>query len=250
VLRQGLARAGLFAIGAIYAAVGVVAARIVFLGSRDRVAGMAGALRFLLARPHGQILVLLVVGGVAAYALWHAVEARRRKRFFVRAGHVVAALGYVALGWTGIRLLLRVRGSRGAARRGLGWLLSQPWGATALTIAGAVVVAGAISQIFQAVSGRLRDRFAARGAKGGATRLAMAIARFGLASRGIVFGIVGWFLIRTARESDPSQFREIGGALKVLSNTAAGPWLMGAVALGLIAYAAYLWTLAIAGRRR
>jgi hypothetical protein len=235
--------------GAIYAAMGVVAARIAFLGSRDRVAGMAEALRFLLARPHGQLLVLLVVGGVAAFALWHAAEARRRNGFVTRSGHVVAALGYAVLGWTGIRLLLRVRRGRAATRHGLEWLLSQPWGPPALTIAGGIVIAVAASQLSQAWSGRLRDRFAPRRSRGGATRFAMAIARFGLASRGIVFGIVGWFMIRAARESDPSQFREIGGALTVLSKTAAGPWLMGVVALGLVAYAAYLWTLAFVRRR-
>ena len=52
VLRHGLARVGYFAVGAIYAAMGVVAARIAFLGSKDRVAGMSEALRFLLARPN------------------------------------------------------------------------------------------------------------------------------------------------------------------------------------------------------
>ena len=236
--------------GAVYAAVGVVAARIAFLGSRDRIAGMAGALRFLLARPHGQLVVAAVVVGVAAFAIWHLAETRRRRGFFVRAGHVVAALGYAALGWTGIRLLLRVRGGRAATRRGLEWLLSQPWGPSALTVAGGVVLAVAASQVFQALSGRLRDRFAPARARDGATRLAMAIARFGLASRGVVFAIVGWFMIRTASESDPRQFREIGGALTVLSKTMAGPWLMGAVAVGLVAYALYLWTLAVAGRRR
>lgn len=240
-----LARAGLFAIGAVYAGVGVLAARVAFLGARDRVAGMPGALRFLLRQPHGTALLGAVVAGLTAYALWHAAETRRRRQGAIaRIGHAVAALGYAALAWTGVRLLLRVRGGGAPTRRGLEWLLSQSWGPAALTVVGGIVVAAAASQIYQAWSGRLRERFLRGSARRGGAGVAMAVARFGLASRGIVFGIVGWFILRTARESDPSQFHEIGGALRVMSNTAAGPWLMGAAGLGLIAYALYMWTLA------
>jgi hypothetical protein len=163
-----------------------------------------------------------------------------------RAGHLIAAIGYAAVAWTGVHLLLRLRvQSSVTSRKGLEWLLSQTWGGSVLTLAGAIVLLGSAGELRQAWSGRLRERFRARRMGRRASRLALSIARFGLAARGLVFGIVGWFLIRTAREKDPSQFREIGGALAVLSRTPAGPWLMGIAGLGLVAFAFYMWTLAV-----
>lgn len=249
LLRNLLARVGFFAIGAIYGAIGLVAARIAFLGARDRVAGMPGALRFILRQPHGPALLRVVVAGLVGFAIWHVGEAARRRsrrNSIERVGHLVAAAGYGALAWMGIRLLLRLRGGSSApARHGLAWILSRSWGASALTLAGLAVLLGALGQIWQAWSGRLTERFARRRLGRHGSRFALKAARFGLASRGVVLAIVGWFLLRTARERDPSQFREIGGALAVLSRTAAGPWLMGITALGLIAYAVYMWTLAL-----
>jgi hypothetical protein len=233
--------------GAVYAAIGIVAARVAFLGSRDRVAGMPGALRFISLQPHGQLILWGIVSGLTAFAIWQLAEAANpRRSAFQRLGRAAAGVGYGALAWTGVRFLIRVRkGTAPTHRAVLEWLLSQPWGAAALTGVAVIVLVGAVQQIVQAVSGRLRERFLGRVMGPRASSIALRIARVGLAARGVVFGIVGYFLIRTASERDASQFREIGGALRALSKTPAGPALMGVVALGLVAYAVYLWTLAL-----
>ena len=72
--------------------------------------------------------------------------------------------------------------------------------------------------------------------------------RFGIAARGIVFGIVGAFLIRAALQYDPQEARGLGGALQTLAKQPLGPWLLGAVALGLVAFG--LFMLSVARYRR
>jgi hypothetical protein len=52
-VRTAPERAGYFAIGLVYVAMGFVSARIAVLGARDRDHGVLGALRFLLDRPYG-----------------------------------------------------------------------------------------------------------------------------------------------------------------------------------------------------
>ena len=64
--------------------------------------------------------------------------------------------------------------------------------------------------------------------------------RLGIAARGIVFGVVGTFLIRAALEYDPQEARGLGGALQTLAQQPFGPWLLGAVALGLVAYGLFM----------
>ena len=61
----------------------------------------------------------------------------------------------------------------------------------------------------------------------------------GLAARGIAFLVSGWFLIKSGLQYDPNEARGLGGALEALASQPYGPWLLGLVALGLIAYGAY-----------
>jgi hypothetical protein len=72
--------------------------------------------------------------------------------------------------------------------------------------------------------------------------------RLGYAARGMVFGIVGIFLIQAALRFEPSEATGLGGALKELLHQPFGPWLLGLVALGLIAYG--LFMIAMARYRR
>lgn len=60
--------------------------------------------------------------------------------------------------------------------------------------------------------------------------------RLGIAARGIIFAVIGTFLVRAALAYDPQEARGLGGVLQTLAQQPLGPWLLGAVALGLVAY--------------
>ena len=62
----------------------------------------------------------------------------------------------------------------------------------------------------------------------------------GLAARGIVFMIIGVFLIVAALTAHPNQARGLSGALRALEQPPFGPWTLGVVALGLMAYGLYM----------
>jgi len=66
------------------------------------------------------------------------------------------------------------------------------------------------------------------------------IGRFGLAARGVVFCVIGFFLIQAARHSDASKARGSGEALKALEQQPYIPWVLGIVAVGLVAYGIYM----------
>ena len=58
----------------------------------------------------------------------------------------------------------------------------------------------------------------------------------GHVARAIVFGLVGIFLVKAAIDYKANEAIGIDGALAKLYNQAFGPWLLGAVATGLIAF--------------
>jgi hypothetical protein len=230
--------------------IGAVAARVAFMGARDRLAGMPGAIRVLLARSHGSALVWGVAIGLAAYALWRGSEVfNPRRAALARVDHAIGFLGYAALAWGAVRLLLHVRGrAPNVQRAGVEWLLSRAWGSTALTAIGIVVMAGGAYELYQGLSGRLRQRFTVGRRGRRVADVVLPIARVGLAARGVVFLVLGMFVIQAARKGEAGEVRGIGGALGVLTRTALGPALMGVIALGLIAYGVFMGALSVSKR--
>lgn len=70
-------------------------------------------------------------------------------------------------------------------------------------------------------------------------RFSTRIAQFGLTSKGVVSVVIGYFFIQAAKTYDPSKVRTTEGALPAIQQPF-GAWLMGLVALGLIAYGIHL----------
>jgi hypothetical protein len=249
-VRSALIRLGLAASGLVYVAMGVVSARVAFLGARNREQGVPGALRFLLEQPYGARLLGAVVVGLIGIALVHGVEAATgtgHRGIAARVGLAVNAIGYAALAWTSARLLFHLGQTGGhSERESIAWLLGVPGGALALELVGAAVIAGGLWEIYQGARGswsagrRLPRRLA---------RILSAVARFGLVARGLVLGALGYFLIRAAEDADPARARTFGGVLRSFSHTVLGPGFVGVVALGLAAYGVQLWALALLKRR-
>ena len=58
-------------------------------------------------------------------------------------------------------------------------------------------------------------------------------------ARLVVWGLIGAFLLEAAWEYDPKQARGLDGALLEVAQASYGGVLLGAVAVGLLAYAVY-----------
>jgi uncharacterized protein DUF1206 len=65
------------------------------------------------------------------------------------------------------------------------------------------------------------------------------IGMFGHLARMVVFGLVGVFLIKAAADYNSSKAVGLDGALAKLAHNSYGPFLLGVVATGLIAFALY-----------
>jgi len=63
----------------------------------------------------------------------------------------------------------------------------------------------------------------------------------GYVTRGAVFCIVGAFLIDAAVSFDPQKAQGLDGSLRKTAATPLGPWLLLAVALGLVIFGLYSW---------
>lgn len=249
-MRALLVRVGFCALGVLYVAMGVVSAQVALLGEREQ-QGVGGALRLLFDGGKNGWLLAAVALGLAGLAAARALDAFRGKRgVFSRIVLSVDALGYAVLAWTAATLLLHMRASRpgpSLTRQSASLLLSESWGPAVIEIAGIVIAAAGLRELWMGLSGRLAHRPDA--APRDIARVVIVIARFGLAARGAVLCAIGYYLVRAAEEVDATRVHTMGGTLKQVSTTPYGAITLGVLACGLAAYGVYLFALGLAKRR-
>ncbi len=239
-----LTRIGYVSLGIVYAILGwlaIHAAQLALLGGTDRVRGFRAAFRYLLAHHNGPAVLAAVGCGLAAFTLGRALDAfDRRAATPARFAAAIDALAHLVLAWMAAALLLRIKRGGSSPRPALGWILEQSWGSGAVKIAGIVVMVIGAFQLWQGLTGKLRLKLSHRKLATETVRAVTRVGRFGYAIRGVVTGIIGWFLFRVGREFDPRKYRDIGGALEIIQGMRFGPFLLGIAGLGLVSYGAYL----------
>lgn len=250
-----LARAGYAAKGAVYVLVGGLAF-VAAMGSGGETTGSRGALRSLPDQPYGRVILAVVAFGLAGYALWCFVRAvldperagSDAKGLAKRAFQFVKGVIHVGLVIAAIGILrgtaARSGGEGGRAQDWTAWLMTFWWGVWLVGIAGLAVMAYGATQIYKGWTSDLDDQLSLGRMNPTAARWTVRFSRFGMAARGVVFGIIGVFLVLAAYHANPQEVKGVGEALAALERQPYGPFLLGVVALGLIAYGLYQFILA------
>lgn len=239
------ARVGHFAKGVVYVLVGVVAVRAA-LGWGGRATDARGALQVLgRTQAVGSLLLALVAVGLFAYVFWRVAQGTLdldrkgggAQGLVVRAGYVGSGLAYAGLALTAAGLAIGSGGS-GAdnVRTWTAQALADPDRWWLVAAVGAGVLCGAAYQFYKAWSGKFEERLRLSSLSAAHRRWVRRIGRIGLVARGVTFGVIGWFLIRAGLHANPGEARGLGGALRYLRGQDYGPWLLGGVGVGLVAY--------------
>lgn len=246
---EKLARLGYAAKGIVYFIVGLLAAQAA-IGTGGRTTDTSGALQEIVVQPFGKLLLSLVTLGIIGYVVWRFAQAlldpeqtgqsNSAKRIVQRIGYLISAIAYSGLALTAIRLILGSGGTNGEATQD--WtklVLAQPLGQWLVGLAGAIVLGVGVSYFYQAYSAKFQRHFKLNQMSSTERKWAKRLGRFGIAARGVVFCIIGLFVIIAALQSDATQVKGLGEALAVLAQQPYGSWILGTVALGLIAYSIY-----------
>jgi len=122
--------------------------------------------------------------------------------------------------------------------------MSQPLGRWVVVAAGAVILGAGLYQFYRAYRADFRDELEIHEMSLREKRWTTHAGRLGYVARGAVFGVIGVFLVQAALQADPQEARGLGGALETLARQPFGPYLLGAVAIGLVAYGAFMFVVA------
>ena len=243
---ERLGRAGLVAKGVLYAVLAILAVQVA-LGGREESPDRGGALRTIAEQPFGKGLLILLALGLAGYALWRLAqgildrdqEGDGPKGIVKRGANLAKAGWYGALCGLTVSTLVGGGGGDGNEQATTAGVFERPGGRYLVYAAGLAFLAAAAFNGWRAVTCKFNKKLK-KGEMGDAEETAATGVGFlGHLARMVVFGLIGAFLFKAAWEFDAKQARGLDGALLEVAQAPYGGLLLGAVAVGLFAYALY-----------
>lgn len=240
-----LGRLGLVAMGVSYGLVAVLAIKLA-LRQGGETEDRGGALQTIAQDGFGRIVVFALAIGFAAYAIWRFAEAlfdrsgegKRPKALVTRAGYLARGLIYTALCITAVAVLL---GSSGESneKEETAKVLDWPAGRWIVAAIGAGFLGAAGWNFFRGVTRKFKEELSTGQMSASEEKLVTLVGAAGVIARGVVFSLIGIFLIKAAVEYDPQEAVGLDGALNKLIAQDHGRFLLGVVAAGLLAYGVF-----------
>ena len=247
------AKIGLVAKGIVYCIVGTLAFMAAFNigGETAQGADKQGVFRTILEQPFGQIMLGLVAIGLLFYAFWRIIQALKDtenkgndlKGMGRRIGYLFSGIIYGALAFYAAQLVMGDDQSQGGdSRQTLAQkLLEQPYGKwLAGAVAVGIILVG-LNQIYRGWSGKYKKQVQSAGRKHEADVAMIRAGKFGYVARGIVWIITGYLFMRAALYSNPQEAGGTSSAFQFLEEASYGPFLLGAVAIGLVCYGVFMF---------
>lgn len=246
--------AGFFTKGIVYVIIGVLTFMAAF-GLGGDVSGRDDVINFLYQLPLGKALGGITAVGLFAYSLWRFYQMltipntsendKKVKAGFKRVRYFYsgALYGFIAYSFAE-RLIDQLTGSpsgggsesNGDRKAALGELLAQDWGKILIWVIAAVVAGQALRQFYLAYRASFMKKIDNYPDIKHEYDFIRKSGRFGYGARGVVFGILAFFLVQVIIQHNADIYDGTEGALQFLLGFSYGPFLLGAVALGLVGY--------------
>lgn len=242
---EWLARAGFIARGLIYGIVGVLAVQLA-AGVAGTTASQQGAMQAIASQPFGRVLLIVVAIGLGGYGMWRLIHAllgygpESSDTSFERLAALGSGIVYAGLCAVAVEIALGAdsTGSAGAQKTTAG-VFSWPAGTWLVGIGGAVLIGIGLYQGYRGLSRDFLEDSKTEQMSAPIRRWIKWIGTIGHLARMVVFGLIGTFLIKAAVEYNPKTAVGLDGALARIVHQSYGPFLLGLVAAGLIAFGLY-----------
>ncbi len=243
-----LTRLGYAIKGLIYIIIGLLAIQGA-LGKSSTPADQLGAIAAISKLPYGMLALWIVLIGLISYSLWGLIRAfldpfhkgNDTEGLLIRGGYLVSAVTYASFILPTYELITGAGGGSQSHQtvKFVAAVMSTTWGRVGVGILGLAVVAGGFYQIYLGITSNFDKQFKPYALNPQQLKIAKQLGRYGTIARGVVFALVGFFLCLAAFYANPSTAKGFNGALNFLARQPYGLWLLGIIALGLIAFGIY-----------
>src|SRR6202163_1987653 len=222
-----LERLGYAVRGALYAAMGLLALRIVFSVAGGQTTDLTGSLVFLIGNPLGKLVLIVAAVGLAACPLWGFTRAiydplhrgSDASGYMARLGFVTSAISYAAIVILALQILAGSGGASGeSTQKTIASVLNHPGGGLVTVIIGVVAIGVGLGQFLEAYRATFARDLKGTEMSERERKRAIALGRFGMFARGVVFLVIGWFIVQAGIHHDATQVQGFGGAFVFLLN--------------------------------
>lgn len=239
------ARAGYVAAGVLHFMIGLIALGLARGGSGS--ADQSGAIAQLAGSPGGTALLWFCFIGCVALALFQLSEVffgargrsgRDRLKARLKSGGQAAAYGVIGAAF-GQYALGGSSNSSSSSRSLSATLMSNPAGAALLLAIGVGILVVGGYFVYSGATRRFRRELSSLPGGGPGTAVVV-LGTVGYIAKGFALGVLGVLVVVATVTNNPEQSTGLDGALKTLREQPFGVWLLGAVALGLMAYGVFM----------
>jgi hypothetical protein len=256
-LMEALTRLGYGVRGVIYITIGLLALSIMF-GQSGATADQQGAIAVIGSQPGGLVFLWVVLVGLVSYALWGVIRAvfdplhkgNDFKGLITRLGFLISAASYTFLSFSTYSLITGAGQKGSGTQQSMGSIMSTTWGRWGIGLIGLAMIANGLFQIYTGFNASFDRQYKTYAMTPTEVKAATQLGRFGTAARGVVFAVVGGLLCLAAYESNPNQPVGFDAALTTMLRQPYGVWLLGLVAVGLVAFGLYSMLSAVWFRSR
>jgi fumarate reductase subunit D len=239
-----LERLGYVVRGALYAVMGLLALGFALGVGGGQTTDLSGSLVFLISNPLGKLVLVVVAVGLGAYAVWGFTRAiydplhrgRDAGGYAARLGFVSSAISYAAIVFFALRILVGSGGGAGdSTQKSIAAILTHPGGGPLTIVIGLVAILIGLGQFLEAYRATFKEDLKGAEMSTSERDIAIKLGRFGMFARGVIFLIIGWFLVQAGLHHDAGQVQGFGGAFLFLLGQPFGRVVLGIVALGFVA---------------
>lgn len=247
-LMDRLTRLGYAVKGFLYISIGFISIAGA-LGKSATPADQIGAIVSFSRLPYAEPLLWIILVGLISYSLWGVIRAvldpfhkgTDLEGLMERLGYLISAATYASFVVPTYYLIIGARTGSGsnAMVELVSKVMSMPMGRWLVAGLGVSAIGAGIYQIYSGIKMDFDQRFKPYAMSADQLKIAKQVGRYGTIARGVVFGIVGVFLVLAGYNANPGSARGFDGALDFLAGQPYGLWLLGVIALGLIAFGVY-----------
>ncbi len=221
-----------------------------FLGLPEDAADEERIMAILMGIPFGEVLIVLIIAGLAGYVIWRFYEAFTDHYNYGsgfsalarRTGIAMSALGYVIIGWAALQVLIQGSSNGEEEQQQLiARVLQFPAGEWLVGFAGAVLGFAALVQIKYVASGEYKQRIDLEAMSHNLQKLTKVLAWAGYFARTVILGILSYFILSAAIFSNPEESGDTDTAFDFIGSFGTvGHIMFNIVALGTISYGVFM----------
>jgi hypothetical protein len=241
-----LARGGFIGYGIIHLIFAWIALQVAFQGSSQE-SDQSGALQQLAGNGFGKTLLVLIVIGMVAMAIWQGFEAaigesgeqdRTAKAERVLSG--IRAVLYLYLAFTAIKVIQGANASMGDnSESKTSSIMDNTGGRWLIGFVGLVVLGVGIGMVVYGFKRKFAKHLKTSEMPAKARQTILRLGQGGYMAKGTAYGIAGVLVVAAAVTYDPDKARGLDAALKTLAGHSWGVWLLALIAVGIAAFGVY-----------